>query len=487
VEAWTTIRYLHAEGTPIRAICRELGVSRNTVRQALRTESAPKYERPPKPNPKLAPFEAQIRTWYFGQKLIGSRILRELEALGYTGHRSAVYRYLERLKAEKPSSKVTERFETPPAQQAQFDWSPYTIELGGELTRVIVFGMVLGYSRRKHYTASLDETQASIYEAIENCLRHFGGAAKQLVVDNAKAFVLDANPTHFRWNPQFLELCGHYRMRPTACQPYRARTKGKVERPFFYLEQQFIKGTPFASLSHFLEELAAFEREDLDLRVHSTTQERPIDRFEIEAPHLTALPEQRFVGTLAMSRKVSWDCLVSYLSSRYSVPATYAGKLVWLLPSHGSHLLVLDAKRDVIAEHQLSAVKGTIVMQPEHYAPLRRGTARTYVVLAEQFLTQFPQRSAFLEGLLAQHKLDPTRHLHGIMELASLYDAASLERALSIAAEYNTYSHTFVRGVLEHRTEPVIDGTELTPQRSLPVTIVQPDLSRYQRVLEVAR
>ena len=150
MEAWTTIRYLHAEGTPIRAICRELGVSRNTVRQALRSESAPKYERPPKPKPKLAPFEDQIRTWYFGQKLIGSRILRELEVLGYTGHRSAVYRYLERLKAEKPSSKVTERFETPPDQQAQFDWSPYTLELVGELTRVMVFGMVLGYSRRKH-------------------------------------------------------------------------------------------------------------------------------------------------------------------------------------------------------------------------------------------------------------------------------------------------------------------------------------------------
>jgi Mu transposase-like protein len=359
-----------------------------------------------------------------------------------------VYRLLKKLAAATVSAKVTERFETPPGQQTQFDWSPYTIEL---------------------------------------CLRHFGGAPKQLVVDNAKAFVLDANPTHFRWNPQFLELCGHYRMRPSACQPYRPRTKGKVERPFFYLEQQFIKGTRFASLSHFLEELASFEHDDLDVRVHTTTQERPIDRFERELQHLTPLPGQPFVGTLAMSRKVSWDCLVSYQSKRYSVPATYAGKMVWLLPSRGSHLVVLDAKRDVLAEHQLSPTKGTIVMRPEHYAPLRRGTARTYVVLAEQFLKQFPQRSAFLEGLLAQHKLDPARHRHGIMELASLYDAASLERALLVATEYNTYSHTFVRGVLEHKAAPRVEGSEITPQRSLPVTVVQPDLSRYQRVLEVAR
>lgn len=175
MEAWTTIRYMHAQGTSIRAICRELGVSRKAVRHALRREDAPKYERPPKPNPKLVPFEAQIRTWYFGEKLIGSRIVRELRARGYSGSSSAVYQFLKNLASATVSSKVTERFETPPGQQAQFDWSPYTIELGGELMRVVVFCMVLGYSRRKHYTASLDETQASIYEAVELCLRHFGG------------------------------------------------------------------------------------------------------------------------------------------------------------------------------------------------------------------------------------------------------------------------------------------------------------------------
>src|SRR5581483_6923876 len=157
------------------------------------------------------------------------------------------------------SSKVTMRFETEPGQQAQFDWSPYTIELGGELRRVVVYGMTLGYSRRKHYTASLDERQGSIFEAIEECLWHFGGAAKELLVDNPKAFVLDTRPAHFRWNPQFLELCGHYRIKPRACIPYRPRTKGKIERPFFYLEQQFIQG-------HQLQEPGPLPRGTGDLR-----------------------------------------------------------------------------------------------------------------------------------------------------------------------------------------------------------------------------
>lgn len=490
MEAWTTIRYLHAQGMGIRAICREVGVSRKAVRRALRLDGIPRYSRPERPNPKLVPFEAEIRRLYFTEHLIGSRILRELRP-AYTGSASALYAYLKSLRASVPSSKATERYETPPGLQAQFDWSPYTIDLGGELFRVIVFCMVLGFSRRKHYTASLDETQASIFEAIETCLHHFGAAPKQLLVDNAKAFVLDPNPAHFRWNPQFLELCGHYRIRPRACQPYRAQTKGKVERPFFYLEQQFIKGTHFASFSHFLEELAVFERDDLDVRVHSTTLERPIDRFQQELSHLTSLPEQRFVGTLALSRKVSWDCLVSYDGSRYSVPATQAGKLVWLLPSRGSHVLVLDARREVLVQHRLSDVKGAIVILPEHYAPLRRTVARTYVVLAKQFLERFPHQAAFLDGLVAQHKMNPADHLRGVMELAGLYDTASLERVFAIAQEYNTYSHGFVRGLLESTGQAEPGGAEdgLAPQvgRPLPAAVVHADLGRYQRLLQATR
>jgi transposase len=489
VEAWTTIRYLHAQGMGIRAICREVGVSRKAVRRALRIDGMPRYSRPERPNPKLVPFEADIRRMYFTEHLIGSRILRELRP-AYTGSASALYAYLKSLRASVPSSKATERFETPPGFQAQFDWSPYTIDLGGELFRVIVFCMVLGFSRCKHYTASLDETQASIFEAIESCLHHFGAAPKQLLVDNAKAFVLDPNPAHFRWNPQFLELCGHYRLKPRACQPYRAQTKGKVERPFFYLEQQFIKGTHFASFSHFLEQLAVFERDDLDVRVHSTTLQRPIDRFQQELPHLTPLPEQRFVGTLALSRKVSWDCLVSYDGSRYSVPATQAGKLVWLLPSRGTHVLVLDARREVLVQHRLSDVKGAIVILPEHYAPLRRTAARTYVVLAKQFLERFPHQAAFLDGLVAQHKMNPADHLRGVMELASLYDTRSLERAFAVAQEFNTYSHGFVRGLLESTGQSEVCASDvLAPlaARPLPAAVVNADLGRYQRLLQATR
>ena len=145
---------------------------------------------------------------------------------------------------------------------------------------MVVFCLILGYSRRKHYWASRDSSQASIFEAIEESLWHFGGAPKELVIDNDRSFVLDARPGQRRFNPRFLELCGHYRLQPIAARVRHPRTKGKVERPFFYLEQHLIKGRQFQDFAGFCQELARFEAEELDTLVHHTTQERPIDRFQ---------------------------------------------------------------------------------------------------------------------------------------------------------------------------------------------------------------
>ncbi|MDE3076672.1 MAG: IS21 family transposase [Chloroflexota bacterium] len=489
MEQWATIRYLHAQGKGVREIARELSLARQTVRRALESGSRPQYTRTQPANRQLASFEAQVRELYFSKHLIGSRILRELRKSGYTGGKTALYDYLHSLKQPQLSEKVTMRFETEPGQQAQFDWSPYTVELGGQLKRIAVYGMTLGYSRRKHYTASLDERQGSIFEAIEECWWHFGGTAKELLVDNPRAFVIDANPKTFRWNPQFLELCGHYRVKPRACLPYRARTKGKIERPFDYLEEQFIKGSIWQSLGHLLEELARFERDDLDLRVHSTTRERPIDRFAAEQPHLTPLPPNRFVGTLALTRHVSWDCLVSFEGNRYSVPATYAGKMVWLLVSHGQRLVVLSSRRELLVEHELSAGKGQTIILPEHYEPLRRrGTPRTYVRLAEAFLTRFPHHAQFLEGLTAQYKIHPEFPLRAVMELAGLYDDQPLSWAFDRAVEFNTYSARFLRGLLESHSQPDVPTSGPPEPASVrPATTVRANLGAYQQVLELGQ
>jgi hypothetical protein len=219
--------------------------------------------------------------------------------------------------------------------------------------------------------------------------------------------------------------------------------------------------------------------------VHSTTQQRPIDRFVREQDELTPLPEQRFVGTKALTRKVSWDCLVPFRGNRYSVPAMYAGKLVWLLLSHGSSLVILNSRRELLVEHAIEPGRGKTVILPEHYEPLRRGTPRTWVVLAERFLELFPHHADFLEGLTAQHKLNHVAHLRGVMQLASVYSDASLRWAFDVALEYNTFSHTFVRGLLESGAAPPPAEPEIAVLAP-PDTSVRTDLKPYQQLLWAA-
>jgi transposase len=468
-----------------------LGLARNTVRAALRDEVPPAYSRPKRPNPKLEPHLSAVSEMYFERGLIGSRILRELRKLGYEGGKTALYGYIRQLKASTPDSRITVRFETDPAQQAQFDWSPYTVSLGGALVKVIVFCLTLAYSRRKFYWPSLNETQGSIFEALEAGLRYFGGASKELLVDNARALVTNPNPRHFAWNARFLQLCGHYGLKPVACRPGRPQTKGKVERPFYYLEQHLIKGNTWESFDAFGQALRAFAGDELDQMVHSTTRERPVDRFERERNLLTPLPSLPFIGAHEEMRKVSWDCLVSFAGSRYSVPWQYAGKQVWLRASQGTTLVVRAQSGQEIARHRLNPSRGTSNIDERHYEGLRTTLPRTRELVEQAFLQRFPDQQAFCEAVRIQHKPNAVSHLRAILALAEIYPHASLVSAFATAREYNTYSHAFIRGLLEKGSQDTgatrPPDLRLVPRVSPPPTTVQADLGVYQRILEAAR
>jgi transposase len=485
VEAWTTIRYLSAQGKSIRGIAKELGVSRNTVRAALDAETPPHYSRPARPNPKLAPFLKQIEDMAVEQHLIGSRIIHELRLLGYDGGTTPVYEYLRGIKLAA-NKRVTERYETGPGEQGQFDWSFYTVMLGDVPTKVVVFGLILSYSRRKFYWPSLDATQPSIYEALEAGLRYFGGAPLRLLVDNDRSLVTDADPARFTWNSHFLELCGHYRIEPVACQPGRPQTKGKIERPFFYLEEHFIKGHTWPDFDAFGRALAAFVTDELDLVVHATTRQRPLDLFEAERPALTSLPEQPFVGSHEILRTVSYDCLVPFAGSRYSVPWQYARQKVWLRPSQGSQLAIRNLQGVEIARHRFAAQRGLTVLDPAHYAGLRQDAPRTWLVAEQAFRQRFPDLDGFLTGLRTQHPNNALSHLRAILALAEIYPATALRFAFARAEEYNTYSQHFIRSLVsytEARSAPV--AVSSTPP--LPAARLTADLRVYQCILEAAR
>jgi hypothetical protein len=190
-----------------------------------------------------------------------------------------------------------------------------------------------------------------------------------------------------------------------------------------------------------------------------------------------------FIGTHEQISKVSWDCLVSFAGSRYSVPWRYAGKQVWLRASQGRLLLVRSQDGQEIARHTLTGHKRCTVIVPDHYDGLRRQTPQTRSLLEKDFLTRFPQATWFIEALFIQHKNNGLRQLRAILSLAEVYSAETMLSAFEQARTYNTYSQAFIRGLVENnRTPATPSAPSLRPTSA--VSSVGADLQVYQRLLE---
>jgi len=261
------------------------------------------------------------------KKFIGTRILTEIRKEGYTGSLTTLYRYLRKIKKDPPP-RTTCRYETGPGEQGQFDWTVYEVILGGKKRKVTCFLFILGYSRKKYMTFSFNGTLASCIEALEEATRFFGGSPEKLLIDNARQLVVEhLKDGLVRINETFLKLAGLYRFTPKPCRLYWPRTKGKVERPFYYINEHFIKGREFSCLEDLIKKGHEFI-ETWDNKIHTTTLEKPKMRFEKEKNILIPLPDKRFSHTIREMRKVSWDCLLSYRGSRYSCPHQFAGKRV---------------------------------------------------------------------------------------------------------------------------------------------------------------
>jgi len=446
MEDWVTIKNLkkHNPKLGTRQIASLLGVSRNTVKKALQRSEAPIYQRQKKVSA-LEPFRDIISEMSNVKKFKGSRILNELRSKGYKGGQTTFYDFLSKIKITE--QKHFTPYETAPGEQAQFDWSPYTVLIRGELTNIYIYSYINSFSRYRIFEVSLSQNQAAIFEALENSIIQSEGVPLRIQTDNAKAFVLNASRNNFQWNSRYLTLCAHYGFTPTRSLPGHPWSKGKVERPFGFIETHFIAGSSFEDFIDLQNKLKDFQR-DVNDRVHSTTKAAPVDLFNKEKLSLLSLPQYKYVGVKEDTRKVSYDCLISFGGSRYSVPWMFAGKLVWIKISKGYYLQIYSQSNKLIAEHKLSLKKGSTVIIQEHYKNYRTLT-ESFQTLKDKFLENFPEHSMFLEKLLAQKRINAHRQLKQILYLSKFYSRIDFMEALNKSIEYNVFNHSFISGYLE--------------------------------------
>ena len=211
-------------------------------------------------------------------KLSARRLFDEVRAAGYPGSYERVNDYVRATRPREPVEPVV-RFETPAGRQGQVDFGTFTLPWGRRHALVIV----LGYSRLLWLQFYPRQTMPVLMEGLEKAFERFGGVPEELLFDQMRAVVLSddrAGGGGLVLNAEFLRFATHWGFLPRSCRPYRARTKGKVERPIRYIRESFFYGRAFANDDDLNEQAAGWLDSTANVRWHATTGERPVDRFE---------------------------------------------------------------------------------------------------------------------------------------------------------------------------------------------------------------
>ncbi|MBD8524368.1 IS21 family transposase [Pseudomarimonas arenosa] len=292
------IEVLLKQGMGVREVARRCGVSRNTVRRVRDEGSRRRYRRAERAS-KLDPFQDYVRDRLAAAApawIPATVILREIRELGYRGSHSILRAFMASLRPVKPPEPVV-RFETAPGQQMQIDWAEFRFDG----LRWFAFVVVLGYSRWIFGRFVDDQRFETLRDLHVAAFEAMGGVPREGLYDNMATVVLkrdaDGKGRH-RFHDGMLTLSREYGFTLRLCKPYRARTKGKVERGIRYVRESFFEPLraefrqrgEALTLNIVNARFADWQASIANQRVHGTTGERPADRLLLERAKLLPLP-----------------------------------------------------------------------------------------------------------------------------------------------------------------------------------------------------
>ena len=283
------LRHYLDRGTSKSALARQFGVSRDTIHRWIRDGDLDRDldREPVRYGPraavatKLDPYKAIIETRLAAYpELSAIRLLEEIRAAGYDGGYSQLKAFVRQVRPSVAPEPVV-RFETPAGRQAQVDFAHFRFPWGVRYALLVV----LGYSRLLWCRFAPRQDMAALMDGLEAAFAYFGGVPHELLFDQMKTVItrdLRLEGGALVRNAEFLRFAGHWSFTPRACRPYRAQTKGKVERPVRYLRGNFVYGRTFLHDGDLDQQRQSWLERVANVRVHATTRERPRDRFDRE-------------------------------------------------------------------------------------------------------------------------------------------------------------------------------------------------------------
>jgi len=496
VQEWAMIKTLRDNSVPKARIAQQLGIDRKTVDRALKRDEARASSRGSRGS-KLDPFKPYIQRRLKVYDLTAKKLFDEIEAQGYDGSYELVKRYVRDIRPRRAreqalwnrysTGQAFVRFETAPGEQAQVDWADFgAIEHRGRSRPLSCFIMVLGYSRMTYIEFTVSQDLATVVRCHLNAFRYFGGLTDTILYDNMKTIVLSRQGDHIEWNPQFLDFARQYGFLPRLCLPGRKETKGKVERTVGYVRTSFYAGLEFDGLEDLNQRGMTWLDNVANVRIHGTTKARPIDRLAEEK--LRPLAGREYVVELTQTRKSSKDCFIYFEGNRYSVPHQHSCRELQI-KVQGEELRIYSGS-ELIATHEISPLKGQMIVREEHFAGLPHPAYRSSMrAVREHFLEAFPSTEGYIEGLTAARYGNARYHLVAILNLLELYPHEVVAHAVARAQEYKAYAVKYVRNICRTTAAmdliPPVATLSVTRRRSLlEQQVAERPLSEYALVME---
>ena len=481
-------RAFFVQQKPIKAICRELRLSRKVVRKVLRSEAtAFRYKRETQPLPKIGPWRDQLDALLLAnegraarERLTLIRIFEEVRGLGYAGGYDAVRRYAKGWLRDRGA--VTAPAYVPlifaPGEAYQFDWSHEIVLINGMPATVKVAHVRLCHSRMLFVRAYPRESQEMVFDAHDRAFAFFRGACTRGIYDNMKTAV-DAvfRGKDRQFNRRFLQMCGHYLVEPTACTPAAGWEKGQVENQVGLVRERFfmprLRVTSYDELNAWLlDRCIAYAK----AHKHPEIAQRTVwQAFEDERSKLVPLPG-RFDGFHAASASVSKTCLVRFDTNKYSVCSRAVGRPVEIQAY--ADRIVIRQDGAVVGEHARSFGRGETVYDPWHYVPVlarKPGALRNGAPFRD-----WPLPSG-LEGVRRrlEGSDDGARQMVTILSAVLTEGLGPVDAACVAALEHGVHSADIVLNLLARRRDPAPTVPIATPDglclRHAPVA----DCARY--------
>lgn len=432
----TTILELSTQGVSKREIARVLGISRVAVRKVLRLNSTavPELQRAEK----AEPYRQQILELFDRCKGNLVRVHEELVAAGAELSYPALTAFCRRHGIGQTPPVASGQYHFEPGEEMQHDTSPHDVELGGRKRKVQTASAVLCYSRMLFFQCYPTFRRFDCKVFLTEALRYFSGATARVMIDNTHVVVLRGTGRDMIPVPEMEAFGDRFGFRFVAHELGHANRSARVERPFSFIEGNFLAGRTFASW----EDLNQQARQWCD-KVNSTYKKHlravPRELFAMERLHLKPLPAWIPEVYRLHQRLVDIEGYVALNSNRYSVPLEWIGRRVEVRETRDKIEIQLDARR-LVTHHRIAEAEHQRVMLAEHRPPRGQRASRPDPHPEEQaIVTVAPELADYVAGLKQRSRKAITLALRQLLRLVREYPREPLVGAVCEAARYGLY------------------------------------------------